>query len=276
MNIFLTGGTGFIGSHFINEAHARGHDIVALRRPGRRPRVPCRREPFWIEGELSGDHSAAMRGIDAFVHLASHSAHPPYDEIERCMYWNVFAATALADQAKAAGVDRFLIAGSSFEYGKAAERYARIPTDAPLEPELSYPISKAAASRAFLRMARESRLRLQLLRVFQVYGDGEQPGRFWPSLRDAALSGRDFKMSPGEQVRDFVAVQEVARQFVEALAFEGVRPGEPVVRHVGSGRPETLLHFARRWWSIWEARGELRAGALPLRQAEAMRLVPEL
>jgi nucleoside-diphosphate-sugar epimerase len=276
MKLFLTGGTGFVGSHFISEADARGHEIVALRRPGSLPRIPLRQEPRWIDGTLDADHTTALQGAEVFVHLAAHTPNPPYDSLDRCLYWNVYAALKLADQAYSAGVRKFLIAGSCFEYGRAAERYPAIPADAPLEPVLSYPISKAAASVAFLGMARQMKLQLQVLRIFQVYGEGEQASRFWPSLKAAALAGKDFPMSAGTQVRDFVPVEEVARQFADALRFDGIEAGEPRVAHVATGHSETLLEFAERWWASWKATGRLLPGAVPPRAGEIMRLVPEI
>ena len=119
-------------------------------------------------------------------------------------------------------------------------------------------------------------LQLKILRIFQVYGEGEQSTRLWPSLREAALAGKDFKMSVGEQLRDFISVQEVAAQFVRALDFGNARPGEPMVEHVASGHPESLRAFAERWWAFWGAKGKLVVGAVPYRPNEIMRLVPEI
>jgi nucleoside-diphosphate-sugar epimerase len=276
MKLFVTGGTGFVGSHVINRCHEVGHEVVALRRPGSQPRVSLRREPEWIEQELDTDLGAAFNGVDAVIHLASHTPNPPYDTLERCLYWNVYAALRMARQATAAGVRRFLVAGSCFEYGSAAAGLDRIPTDAALEPALSYPTSKAAASVAFMGLAREQGLVLEVLRLFQVYGEGEQSSRFWPTLRRAALAGSDFQMSPGEQVRDFVEVGEVARQIVAALAFHGPAAAQPRVRHVGTGQAQTLLDFATHWWHHWGASGRLIVGAVPYRPNEIMRLVPAL
>ncbi len=276
MKIFLTGGTGFVGSHFVNQAHAAGHTLVAQRRPGSRPRIALEREPQWVDRALDGDFSAELQGCDAVVHLASHTPNPPYDTLERCLYWNVQASVSLLEQARQAGISRFICAGSCFEYGRAAERYERIPVTAPLEPALSYPTSKAAASVAFEGLAREKQLRLKLLRLFQVYGEGESENRLWPSLRRAARAGQDFPMSPGEQVRDFIDVVDVAAQIVMHLDFTDCREGEPQVHHVASGRPQTLLEFAHHWWSFWGATGRLLPGAVPYRAGEIMRLVPKM
>jgi nucleoside-diphosphate-sugar epimerase len=274
MKLFVTGGTGFVGTHFVRAALAAGHDVVALRRPGSRPRLPLATEPRWIDGPLDADWTAHLQGCDALVHLASHTPNPPYASLDECLYWNVFAALKLATQAHAAGVGRYLVAGSCFEYGRAAEQVEFVDVDMPLQPTLSYPVSKAAATAAFDGFARLNGVRLKHMRLFQVYGEGEQASRFWPSLRKAAGEGADFPMSPGEQVRDFIEVSEAASQILSHLDFSRSEPGAPTVHHVATGRPRSLRDFAEAWWREWNATGRLLLGAMPYRAGELMRLVP--
>lgn len=276
MKIFLTGGTGFIGSHFINQAHAAGHEIVALRRQGSQPRVALVREPVWVYGQLDADYASALASCEVLVHLASHTPNPPYDTLENCLYWNVVATVRLFEQARLAGISQFLCAGSCFEYGRSAERYERIPVDAPLEPTLSYPTSKAAASVALIGFAAQHHVQLKIYRIFQVFGEGEQASRLWPSLRQAAAQGADFPMSPGEQLRDFINVTDVAAAFVRGLNFERMQSGVARIANIGTGKPQSLADFARHWWKEFGATGELRLGQVPYRYNELMRLVPKI
>lgn len=277
MLLFVTGGTGFIGSHFINQAHAAGHRMVALRhRPESLPRVPLEREPTWIDRPMDQLTADDFRDCGALVHLAAHSANVPYDSLENCLLQNVLAPLAMMRAAAAAGVRRFIVAGSCFEYGRAGERYEAIPTDAPLEPTASYPASKAAASVAFHALACEENFELLILRIFQVFGEGEPESRFWPGLRRAALAGEDFPMSEGLQVRDFIDVRDVAAAFVQAVGRTDLQAGQPRIEHLGSGRPQSLIEFARGQWSAFQATGKLLPGAMPMRPNEVMRFVPEM
>jgi nucleoside-diphosphate-sugar epimerase len=273
MKLFVTGGTGFVGSHFIQQALAAGHEVIAQRRPGSRPRLPLTFEPQWVDRALDQNFERELVGCDALVHLASHTPNPPYAELDECLYWNVFATTRLLQQAAAQGVRDILVAGTYFEYGVAAEGQAFVHPATEMRPSLTYPISKAAATTACLGLARHLGLRLQVLRIFQVFGEGESTTRFWPSLRSAALEGRDFAMSAGLQIRDFIEVSEVARQFLRSLAFEEVMPGQPLLRNIGTGRAMTLLDFARNWWTAWGATGQLIPGHLGLRPGELARMV---
>lgn len=277
MKIFVTGGTGFVGCHVLREALARGWEVVGHRRSEvSLPRVPLEQHPQWVTKPLDEIVGNDLKDCQVLIHLAAHTPNPPYDTFERCFYWNVTTALRLVDQARQAGVTRFIVAGSCFEYGKAGERYERIPPDAPLEPVTSYPASKAAASVALYAWAIHHKVELWIGRIFQVYGPGEPETRLWPSLRRAALAGEDFPMTAGEQVRDFVPVEMVAGKFIEAVARTDLSPGEPQIENVGSGRAQTLREFAEHWWNHWGAKGQLQFGALPYRPGEVMRFVPLL
>jgi nucleoside-diphosphate-sugar epimerase len=273
LKIFLTGGTGFVGSHFVQQALAAGHTLLAQRRAGSRPRLALPVEPQWIDLPLDGDLRQALAGCDAIVHLAAHTPNPPYAALDECLYWNVVAASRLVQQAAEMEVKDVLVAGTCFEYGSAAEGQDFVHPATEMRPSLTYPVSKAAATTALTGLARHLGLRLQVLRIFQVYGEGEAATRFWPSLRAAALEGRDFAMSAGVQVRDFIGAPEVAKQFLRALDFQGVEPGRPHLRNVGTGSAQTLLEFARHWWAVWGATGQLVPGQVGLRAGELHRLV---
>ncbi len=273
MHIFVTGATGFVGSHFVREAVRAGHAVTALRRLGSLSRIEAPDSVRWVDAALDGDLSQHLAGVDCVVHLAAHTPNPPYAPLDECLYWNVFASTRLIQAAADAGVRDFLVAGTCFEYGLAAQGQEFVHPATELRPTLTYPISKAAASSALLGLARNRALRMQLLRIFQVYGEGETATRFWPSLREAARSGRDFPMSAGTQVRDFIDVADVSHQFVQALDFAGVEPGNPHVRNIGTGQAASLMQFAQRWWAQWNATGRLLPGEVGLRPGELARLV---
>jgi nucleoside-diphosphate-sugar epimerase len=276
MKIFVTGGTGFIGSHFINEAHSRGITVVALRRSGSLPRVKLIEEPIWVDGQLDNFDDKYLHGCESIVHLAAHTPNPPYDSYGNCFYWNVVATLNLFDKARKKGVSNFLVAGTCFEYGKSGERYEYIPTTAPLEPTSSYPASKVATSIALSAWSVENKVKVKILRIFQVFGEGELDSRLWPSLKFAAENGTDLEMTEGEQVRDFVPVQEVATKFVEELNFFNMKENSFLVKNVGSGKPQSIRDFAEFWWKKLGATGVLKFGELPYRDEEIMRYVPEI
>lgn len=277
MKLFLTGGTGFIGSHFINHAHASGHEIVALKRSKESiPRIALNQEPIWIECALTEIQPRHLAGCDTIVHLAAHSANVPYDTLENCIIHNVLEPIHLIRMGIAAGVKRFIIAGSYFEYGKSCERYEDLPADAALEPTNRYAASKAAASVVLKTLAMEEKIELIILRIFQAYGEGELETRFWPTLKRKALAGEDMPMSEGTQIRDFVPVATVVKAFLNAVSRDDLVAGLPVCENVGSGKSLSLADFAKAEWHRFQATGSLLLGALPIRPGEVHRITPKM
>ena len=276
MKLFVTGGTGFVGTHFLKQAMEAGHEVVAQRRHGSQLRLPLKEEPGWIDRALDQNFSTELAGCDAVVHFASHTPNPPYAALDECLYWNVYATVQLLQQAAAQGVKKVLLAGTYFEFGAAADGLDFIHPATEMRPSATYPVSKAAATTACLGLARQLDIRLQVLRIFQVFGEGEAETRFWPSMRCAAFEGRDFPMSSGIQIRDFIHASEVASHFLRALDFDGVEAGRPVLRNVGTGRPQSLLEFAHGWWDKWGAVGELLPGQIGLRPGEIARMVANI
>lgn len=276
MRIFLTGGTGFIGSHLLQLSLAEGHEVFAVRRPGALCRIALLQEPQWLEGTLSDDWSEALARCDAFIHLAAYGVAGGAHDWEGCFRTNVIESLQLWRQAVAAGINRFMIVGSCFEYGRSGERYDAIPVNAPLEPTTAYGASKAAASMASLALAVEHRLSLVVARPFHVYGPGEAAGRFWPSLVAAAAAGDDLPMTTGAQVRDFQPVDQAASQLLAWLQHPLLQPGLPRVVNLGTGHPLSLLAFAQNEWMRLQAKGTLQAGALAHSTNEVWRYAPEV
>ena len=274
--VFVTGASGFIGSHFIRLLLNLGHKVFALRR--HTSRYPINKHPnlTWLTGDLTSDYHNALSVCDSFVHLSAYGVSSNSDNWTSCFKFNLHQPFFLWRNAISANINRFLIVGSCFEYGQSGQRYEFIPVDAPLEPTASYPTSKATASIALKQLAMELQLKLSIHRIFQVYGEGESESRFWPSLRRAALAGEDFNMTEGEQVRDFIQVEAVAEKLLGALSWEALTRGNPRVVNVGTGVPRTLRQFAEHCWAAWGAKGKIKFGELPQRAGEVKRYVPEV
>lgn len=277
MKIFVTGATGFIGSNFLNKVLSEGHEVIALKRSVKsQPRLSLKKKPIWLVKQIDEVNSENLKGVDVLVHLAAHSMAPPYDTLENCMYWNVNAPIKLFNQAIKASIKKFVIAGSCFEYGESGEDYEYIPVDAPLKPTLTYAASKAAASIAFYQIGVEHNLELSIHRIFHVYGPGESKTRLWPSLKEAAEKGSDFKMTQGEQIRDFIHVDDVIDKLYNYCLSNEVTCGKPLIRNLGTGEPMSILEFSNMWWDKWNAKGSLLIGELPYRPEEVMRYVPKI
>ena len=276
MRIFLTGGTGFIGSYFIENSMERGYDLICLRRKNSKNRRKIKYEPNWVIGTYEDEFKEEITKCDVFVHLASHSTNFPYDSLENCLQQNVILPLKILRSAKKYGINKFIIIGTGFEYGLSGENYDFIPVEAPLVPKMNYPVSKAVGSLVFSQWALENNLKLKYLRIFQVYGEGESNSRLWPSLKRAAESGTDFELTSGNQIRNFTYVNDAANKIIDELASFDFQDGKTVFKNIGSDKTQTVREFAEYWWNHWGAKGNLIFGSKKYREDEIMRFVPKL
>lgn len=112
MKIAVTGGTGFIGSYFTKQALASGHTVLVIRRNcTSTPRIPLDQYPLWLDRALDEVTAEDLKGCDVLVHLSAHTGNVPYDTLANCLRWNLLAVLALFEQARLAGIQRYLVAG---------------------------------------------------------------------------------------------------------------------------------------------------------------------
>jgi nucleoside-diphosphate-sugar epimerase len=276
MRVFVTGGTGFIGSHVLKAMSQKNWEVSALRTSQRSiPRIALDSQPYWLDGQMDGIECEQLRGVDCLVHLAAAGVVTSGKKID-LFDVNVSQSFRLWKTALDAGVRKFLICGSCFEYGRSGEEFDFLPPDAPLKPVTAYAASKAAATMIGIGLAITYGASVKVVRPFQVFGPGEAYERFWPSLCKAATSGNDFPMSKGEQIRDFVQVEDVAAEIVESCDSWELPFSSYSVSNIGSGKPQSLLEFCEYWWQKLGAKGDILPGKLSYRIDEVMRYVPQI
>lgn len=277
MRIFLTGATGFIGSHLLEDALELGLGVTALRRTvTSQTRYRTRHAPTWVDKDLNDVCVEDFEDTSCLVHLACAGVSPQVCSLEEMIDVNIVQLFEMLKVALAAGVKRWVVCGTFAEYGLSCARYDKIPVDAPLEPVSGYAATKVASYNMMKALAIENGVSLSYCRLFSVFGEGQFHGNLWPSLKRAAEDGRDYDMTLGEQVRDFIFVKDVTKLLLRECSDESSIPGHCKTQNFGSGNPMSVADFCKTWWQRWNAQGELRLGAIPYRKNELMRCVPLL
>lgn len=252
--VLLTGASGFIGRHVAAALRMRGHEVIA---PGS--------TDFDLLAEGRPRAAAEAAHADVLVHLAWYAEHGRFWEAEVNDDW-ARATVSLVEAFVATGGRRAVLAGSCAEYRWDDSTCDERST--PIEPAHRYGRAKDAARRGAEAVAREHGLSLAWARIFFTFGPGEPAERLVPSIATAVLEGRPAEMTHGEQVRDWLYVEDLADAFV-ALLDSGVEG--PVNLAAGSAISlrEMALAAAR-------AAGDetlVRPGVLSARSDEPRRIV---
>ncbi len=245
MKIAVTGATGFIGHHVVAELERRGHGVVLLVRstsllPDGWQRHEVRR------CDLSGPSLDAGRP-DALIHLAW-GGLPNYQSLHH-FEQELPSQYGLLKSLIAAGVPRFVVAGTCFEYGM---RSGPLDESMKAQPGNPYAFAKDALRRQLEFLQREQSFQLTWARLFYMHGEGQAAGSLLPQLQRAVARGDGaFPMSGGEQLRDYLPVVDVARYLV-SLAESNAGHG---VVNVSSGRPTSVRSLVEGWiaengWAI--------------------------
>ena len=215
MRIAVTGGTGFVGSHFIDSALADGHDINALTR---RPQL-ARRGVVWIEGSLSDRDSLRqlVTNCDAVVHIAGILNGRDQASFE---VGNVEGTLNVLSASTAAGIQRFV----------------HVSSLAAREPGLSmYGASKAKAE----ELVGRSGLDWALVRPPAVYGPGDRE-----TLDLFAMAKRGVVLLPPKGRLSVIHVDDLARLLL-ALASPAAPPKTIVEPDDGREGGWTHAEFAQ-------------------------------
>lgn len=231
MNILVTGGAGFIGSHLVDALLAAGHEVIVLDDLSHGSRANLDPRAEFIEESVTTPAVAALiasRRPQAVVHLAAQidvrrSVADPVSDA----HVNVLGTVNLLQAAVDSGVQKFVFFSSGGAvYDESAPRPT--PETAALGPASPYGVSKLAAEYFVEAYRRRHRLASVVLRPANVYGprqDAEGEGGVVAIFSRTLLRGGAPVISgDGEQTRDFVFVGDVVAACSAALAHDAPGP----------------------------------------------------
>lgn len=218
MKLLVTGGAGFIGSHFVRLMLSRRDvkkliNIDKLTYAGHLDNLKefnrDRRYQF-VRGDIA-DSSLVQRlvkNVDAIVNFAAEThVDRSIHDAAPFLHSNVIGTQVLLESAKQAGIKRYLQVSTDEVYGDV-ERGASKETDR-LFPSSPYSASKAAADHLVLAYHRTFGLPVMITRASNNYGPFQYPEKFLPLFITRAMEGLPLPLyGDGRQVRDWLHVSD--------------------------------------------------------------------
>lgn len=263
MNILITGATGFVGRHLVNEFR-KVHSLHIL----------CRSEKSLEELNLPGflmtDDIYALaayikeNNIEGVVHLASlYLASHTADQIKDLILSNVFLGTAILEAASRAGTVRWFLNTGSIWQNYMVEGNAYNPVNL-----------YAATKQSFIDIAKyyveTSKIRFCTLKLCDTYGPDDTRKKILKLFKDCSESGELLKMSPGNQLLDILYISDVVdgfRQLVDMLASDDEIEEQYVL---SSENQISLKKLASVFEEVSQTKLNIEWGARNYREREVM------
>lgn len=234
MNILVTGGAGFVGSHLCDRLIEKGHKVICLDsfdefypKSIKKDNIKELKENpkfHLITGDVRDTDNLidilTSKKVELIIHLAGkcgaiNSLKNPLDYIS----FNVNGTVSLLEAAKEAEITKIIFSSSSTVYGNTSDApfVESMPNGTPTSP---YAASKQA-SEMFIRMYHEMYgISAVVLRLFSVYGPRQRPDSGMYQFIKSNLKGQPIAIyGEGKILRDYTYIDDVVKGFECAIDF---------------------------------------------------------
>ena len=244
MKVLVTGASGYIGNYVIKGLLDQGHTVIATStNPEAVEQKPwfnqVRFIAYSLEQNSREDLFTYFEQPDLLIHLAWQGL-PNYKELFHISR-NLFQQFDFIQNLVQHGLQDLLVTGTCFEYGmqSGALREDMIPL-----PENPYAIAKDSLRRFLEVLKTKHPFHFKWARLFYMYGKGQSHNSLIPLLEKAVQRGEPvFNMSGGEQLRDYLKVEEVARIIVQIALQQSVQG----VINCCSGKPVSVRNLVEKY-----------------------------
>tara|TARA_B100000795_G_C22801025_1_gene441931 strand:- start:2562 stop:3497 length:936 start_codon:yes stop_codon:yes gene_type:complete len=166
-------------------------------------------------------------------------------------------------------IKRFVQIGSSDEYGSLPSPQHEEMSESPIS---SYSLGKVASTKLLQMLYRTEKFPVVILRLFLVYGEGQNNERFLPQIINGCLMDKKFPTSKGEQLRDFSHIDDITNGILMSLVKDGVN-GEII--NIASGVPESIREIIGTIQKLIGT-GRPDFGKIDYRDGENMSLIADI
>lgn len=226
MRILVTGGAGFIGSHICRLLLDDGHQVVVYDNLSRGYEKLVDKRSTFVKGDLSDQKllEKSLKSCDAVIHMAAYAlVNESVSEPLHYAQNNILGTISLLEAMKAAGVKKIIFSSSCVVYGDP--KTLPIKEEDPIMAFNPYGATKVASENFIATYNKLFGFDVTLLRYFNPYGPNEMHSpetHAIPLFIKAALEKKPIPLYwKGENIRDFIYVEDLARAHIAVLKLNG-------------------------------------------------------
>jgi nucleoside-diphosphate-sugar epimerase len=252
MKIAITGATGFIGQHVVHSLKQTDAEIITISRTQSADVV--------LDIANADDSTYQTLGCpDVLIHLAWDGL-PNYKSLHH-FESELPKQYQFLKKLIETGLPKVVVTGTCSEYGM---QYGCLSVNNPIQPINPYGHAKAALHQQLLFLQSTKPFQLNWARLFYLYGSGQASSSLYSQFNLAIQNGdKIFNMSGGEQLRDFLPVENAAEKLVQ-IAYQDRNS----IINICSGEPISVRRLVETWRGSAEI--ELNLGFYPYPDYETM------
>jgi nucleoside-diphosphate-sugar epimerase len=273
--VLITGGLGFIGSHLVKRLLGHGAKISVLDLNQNQWRV--KDEIKYID-VYNIDITDSLR-VDRCIrdirpqyvfHLAAYGVDSAQKLYLQAANVNILGTINLLNSLKETGCEKIICTSTCSEYGN---RDGKLCEDMCPDPVNIYGSTKACSTIIAHQIARENNINIVTLRLFGIFGEGEERHKFFCDLILSLLEGKDVKLTLCEQCRDYCYVENIVDGLIMAVRNNSIKND---IFNIGSGISRPLKYYVDMIFKYVETDRKPDYGALEYRKNEMWNPQPDI
>ena len=243
MNLFITGGSGFVGTNLLLESNflKKFKKIYCLTR--KKNIKDVNKKIIWITGNLNSNLPKYFKKSDCLLHMAAHSANRPYDNLYNCFKWNCLSSMNLIEKAFNEGIKKFIIIGTYHEYGFAGQLHKnkKTSTKSFCLPLSTYALSKSFFFQTIFSWSLGKDVSIKYLRLPHVFGEGELKTRLWPQIKENKL--KKIVINNPNFMTNFINIKKLTKKLNNYIDFKNIKKNFFEIKNV-LDKDMSLYNFA--------------------------------
>ena len=270
-NILIVGGTGFIGYHFAKKALKKGWKVTSI--SSKLPKkIRYLSKVKYKICDIRNRRSLEKTINKSFKYVVNLAGYVDHSKKTKTFESHYVGCKNLVEIFLKKPPKAFIQMGSSVEYG-----YSKSPQKEDIKCNLKsiksvYGKAKLLSSIYLIDLFKKKKFPATVLRLYLAFGPQQDTNRFLPIIIKSCIKNKKFPCSKGNQLRDFVHVDDVVEAIFKSLANKNAR-GQ--ILNIGSGKPRKIIHIINLVKKILKG-GYPQFGKIKLRKDEILKLYPSI
>ena len=268
MKILVTGATGFIGTNLISELLKDPNNIIIATSRNITKAKKCNwfTKVKYIEHDLKNN----VENLYAFFQKPEKVIHLAWEGLENYnnlthIEDNLFNNYKFIKNLIVNGLKDILITGTCFEYGMIN---GCLSEDIQTKPANAYAIAKDTLRKFIIELSKNYDFQYKWVRLFYMYGKGQSKKSLMSLLGQAILNkDNEFNMSAGEQLRDFLHINEVVKN-INLINKQNIYVDQAI--NCCSGEPKSVRSLVESYLKQKNYNMQLNLGYFPYPNYEPM------